>query len=130
MAGRRSSAGARTMTQPPFRRGEIWTVDLEPVVGSEQGKARPALIIQNDIGNQYSPALIVAAITSGEYARYDVQVAVKAPEGGLHHNSLVLLNQIRTVDKRRIGRYWGRLSAQTMMLVDDAITISLGLGLI
>ena len=118
------------MTQQPFRRGEIWTVDLEPVVGSEQGKARPALIIQNDIGNQYSPALIVATITSGEYARYDVQVAVKAPEGGLHHNSLVLLNQIRTVDKRRIGRYWGRLSAQTMMLVDDAITISLGLGLI
>jgi mRNA interferase MazF len=115
------------MTQQRFRRGEIWTVDLEPVVGSEQGKARPALIIQNDIGNLYSPVLIVAAITSGENARYDVQVEIKAPEGGLHHDSLVLLNQIRTIDKRRVGRYWGRLSTQTMQRIDDAIKISLGL---
>jgi mRNA interferase MazF len=115
------------MTQQRFRRGEIWTVDLEPVVGSEQGKARPAVIIQNDIGNQYSPVLIVAALTSGERARYDVQVEVKSPEGGLHHNSLVLLNQIRTIDKRRVGRYWGRLSAVTMQQVDEAIKISLGL---
>ena len=115
------------MSQRLFRRGEIWTVDLEPVVGSEQGKARPALIIQNDIGNQYSPVLIVAAITSGERARYDVQVEVRAPEGGLHHNSIVLLNQIRTIDKRRVGRYWGRLSLQTMQRVDEAIKISLGL---
>ncbi|MFN2220808.1 MAG: type II toxin-antitoxin system PemK/MazF family toxin [Anaerolineae bacterium] len=115
------------MTQQRFRRGEIWTVDLEPVVGSEQGKARPALIIQNDIGNLYSPVLIVAAITSGENARYDVQIEVKVPEGGLHHDSLVLLNQIRTIDKRRVGRYWGRLSTQTMQRIDDAIKISLGL---
>lgn len=115
------------MTQQRFRRGEIWTVDLEPVIGSEQGKARPALIIQNDIGNEYSPVLIVAALTSGERARYDVQVEVKAPEGGLHNNSIVLLNQIRTIDKRRIGRYWGRLSTQTMQQVDEAIRISLGL---
>jgi mRNA interferase MazF len=115
------------VTQQRFRRGDIWTVDLEPVIGSEQGRARPALIIQNDIGNQYSPVLIVAAITSGEDARYDVQVAVKAPEGGLHHNSLVLLNQIQTIDKRRVGRYWGRLSAQTMQRVDKALEISLGL---
>ncbi len=115
------------MTRQQFRRGEVWTVDLEPVVGSEQGKARPALVIQNDIGNQYSPVLIVAAISSGEYARYDVQVEVKAPEAGLHHDSLVLLNQIRTIDKRRVGRYWGRLSSQTMRQVDRAIEISLGL---
>jgi mRNA interferase MazF len=115
------------MTQRRFRRGEIWTVNLEPVVGSEQGKARPALIIQNDIGNFYSPVLIVAAITSGEEARYDIQVEVKAPEGGLHHDSLVLLNQIRTIDKLRVGRYWGRLSAETMRRVDQAISISLGL---
>ena len=115
------------MTQKRFRRGEIWTVDLEPVVGSEQGKARPALVIQNDIGNQYSPVLIVAALTSGVHARYDVQVEVEAPEGGLHHNSLVLLNQIRTIDKHRVGRYWGRLSTQTMQRVDRAIKISLGL---
>lgn len=115
------------MTRQRFRRGDIWTVDLEPVVGSEQGKARPALIIQNDIGNLYSPVLIVAAITTGEDARYDVQVEVKAPEGGLQHDSLVLLNQIRTIDKRRVGRYWGRLSAETMVRVDEAIKISLGL---
>jgi len=115
------------MTLQRFRRGEIWTVDLEPVVGSEQGKARPALIIQNDIGNHYSPVLIVAALTSGENARYDVQVKVRAPEGGLHHNSLVLLNQIRTIDKRRVGRRWGRLSPRTMQQVDEAIKISLGL---
>ena len=115
------------MTQQRIRRGDIWTVDLEPVVGSEQGKARPALIIQNDIGNHYSPVLIVAALTSGERARYDLQVEVKAPEGGLHHNSLVLLNQIRTIDKRRVGRFWGRLSPQSMRYVDKAIRISLGL---
>ena len=115
------------MTQQRFRRGEIWTVGLEPVVGSEQGKARPALIIQNDIGNLYSPVLIVADVTSGERARYDVQVEVKAPEGGLQQNSIVLLNQIRTIDKRRVGRYWGRLSPQTMQQVDEAIEISLGL---
>ena len=115
------------MSQQRFRRGEVWTVDLEPVVGSEQGKARPALVIQNDIGNEYSPVLIVAALTSGERARYDVQVEVKAPEGGLHHDSIVLLNQIQTIDKRRVGRYWGRLSAQTMVQVDEAIRISLGL---
>ena len=115
------------MSQQRFRRGEIWTVDLEPVVGSEQGKARPALIIQNNIGNRYSPVLIVAALTTGEEARYDVQVEVKAPEGGLHHDSLVLLNQIRTIDKRRVGRYWGHLSAATMQQVDRALRISLGL---
>lgn len=115
------------MTQQRFRRGDVWTVNFEPVVGSEQGKARPAVIIQNDIGNHYSPVLIVAALTSGETARYDVQVEVKAPEGGLHQNSLVLLNQIRTVDKRRVGRFWGRLSTQTMRRVDEAIRISLGL---
>lgn len=115
------------MTQRRFRRGEIWTVDLEPVVGSEEGKAQPALILQNDIGNLYSPVLIVAALTSGEEARYDVQVEVKAPEGGLHHSSIVLLNQIRTIDKQRVRRYWGRLPAQTMQQVDQAIRISLGL---
>jgi mRNA interferase MazF len=115
------------MTQQRFRRGDIWTVDFEPVVGSEQGKARPAVIIQNDIGNHYSPVLIVAALTSGETARYDVQVEVKEPEGGLRHNSLVLLNQIRTIDKKRVGRFWGRLSTQTMRQVDEAIKISLGL---
>ncbi len=110
-----------------IRRGDIYTVDLEPVRGSEQGKVRPALVIQNDVGNRYSPTVIVAAITSGGHSRFDVNVVVKAPEGGLANDSLILLNQIRTVDKSRLGRYWGRVSPQTMAAVDEAIKISLGL---
>jgi mRNA interferase MazF len=109
------------------RRGDVFMVDFEPVRGHEQGKVRPALVIQNDIGNQYSPTTIVAAITSGERARYDVNVEVKAPEGGLSRDSLVLLNQVRTVDKSRLGRYWGHLSEETMARVDKALGISLGL---
>ena len=116
------------MTPPAApRRGEVWTVHFDPVIGSEQGKSRPALVIQNDIGNRYSSVLIVAAISSGQTARYDIQVEVKAPEGGLRQDSLVLLNQIRTVDRQRLGRFWGRLSPETMQQVDRAIEISLGL---
>ncbi len=111
----------------PIRRGDIFTVDLEPARGSEQGQVRPALVIQNDIGNQYSPTVIVAAITSGSHSQFDVNVPVKAPEGGLHNDSLILLNQIRTVDKTRLGRYWGRVSVQAMAQVDEAVKISLGL---
>lgn len=95
--------------------------------GHEQGKVCPALIIQNDVGNRYSPTVIVAAITSGERARYDVNVEVKAPEGGLVRDSLVLLNQIRTVDKSRLGRYWGHLPPETMSCVDQALRVSVGL---
>jgi mRNA interferase MazF len=110
-----------------IRRGDIFTVDFEPVKGSEQGKVRPGLIIQNDLGNQYSPVVIVAAITTGEQAKYDINVEVKSPEGGLTRNSIILLNQIRTADKSRLGKYWGRLSPSTMAKVDEAIQISLGL---
>lgn len=111
----------------PIRRGDIYTVDLEPVRGSEQGKSRPAVVIQNDLGNRYSPTLIVAAITSNLRPGFDVNVVVSAPEGGLSRDSTVLLNQIRTVDRSRLGRYWGRLSPATMALVDRALLISLGL---
>jgi mRNA interferase MazF len=114
------------MTQP-IRRNDIYSVDFEPVRGSEQGKVRPALVIQNDIGNEFSPTIIVAPITSGEEARFRVNVAIKAPEGGLTNNSIILLNQIRTVDKSRIGRFWGRISAETAVKVDEAIKISLAL---
>ena len=110
-----------------YRRGDIWLVDLEPVRGSEQGKRRPSLIIQNDIGNRFSNTVIIAPITSGEKARFPVNVEIKAPEGELKNNSLILLNQIRTVDKSRFGRYWGRASDETMRKVDQAIKISLGL---
>lgn len=114
------------MTQS-IRRNDIVSVDFEPVRGSEQGKVRSALVIQNDIGNEFSPTIIVAPITSGEQARFRVNVAVKAPEGGLTNHSIILLNQIRTVDRSRIGRFWGRISPETAEKVDEAIKISLGL---
>ena len=110
-----------------IRRGDIFSVNFEPVRGSEQGKVRPALVIQNDIGNQYSPTIIVAPITSGDNAKFRVNVAMKQPEGGLTNNSIILLNQIRTVDRSRLGRYWGVALPQTMQKVDEAIKISLGL---
>jgi mRNA interferase MazF len=114
------------MTQP-IQRNDIFSIDFEPVRGSEQGKVRPALVIQNNIGNKFSPTIIVAPITSGEQARFRVNVAVKAPEGGLTNNSIILLNQIRTVDRSRIGRFWGRINSDTVEKVDEAIQISLGL---
>ncbi len=114
-------------TRAPILRGDIFSVDFEPVRGSEQGKVRPALVIQNDIGNHYSPTVIVAAITTGNYSRFDVNVVIKAPEGGLANDSIILLNQIRTIDRARLSRYWGRVSPQTMEQVDEAIKISLGL---
>ena len=112
---------------PSVRRGDVFTVNLEPVRGSEQGKKRPAVVVQNDIGNRYSPTTLVAPITTGDIARFDVNVAVKTPEGGVTQDSLVLLNQVRAIDRSRLGRYWGRLSPQTMALVDEALRISLGL---
>jgi len=110
-----------------IRRGDIFTVDFEPARGSEQGKRRPALVIQNDVGNRYSPTTIVAAITTGDTAKYPIHVAIKVPEGGLENNSIILLNQILTVDKSRLGRYWGHVTSGTMRKVDEAIKISLGL---
>lgn len=111
----------------PIRRGDVFTVDLEPVRGSEQGKRCPAVVIQNDLGNRYSPTVIVAAITSTLRPDFDVNVVVQAPEGGLQNDSTVLLNQIRTVDRSRLGRHWGRLSPATMAKIDRALLISLGL---
>ncbi len=110
-----------------IRRGDIFSIDFEPVRGSEQGKLRPALVIQNDIGNLHSPTIIVAPITSGDDAKFRVNVAIKTPEGGLTNNSIILLNQIRTVDRSRFGRYWGHITPKTMQKVDEAIKISLGL---
>lgn len=110
-----------------IRRGDIWLANLDPVRGSEQGKIRPTLVIQNNLGNRYSPTIIIAPLTSGDKSRYDVNIEIKAPEGGLTNNSLILLNQIRTVDRSRFGRYWGTVSPETMDKVDEAIIISLGI---
>lgn len=111
-----------------YKRGDIWLANLDPVIGSEQGKTRPVLIIQNDIANEYSPVVIVAALTTAVGPKeYPTEVRVRAPEGGLKQDSVVLLNQIRTIDKQRLIAYWGRLSPETMRKVDEALKISLGL---
>jgi mRNA interferase MazF len=110
------------------RRGEIYYVDLDPVVGSEQGGIRPGLVIQNDISNERSPVVIVAIITSRMASRsYPYDVRITPDESALPRLSRVMLNQIRTVDKRRLGERVGALSAERMAAVDDAIRVSLGL---
>lgn len=110
------------------RRGGLYYVDLDPIIGSEQGGHRPALIIQNDIGNQYSPVLIVAALTSRPSVRpRPTDVLIQPGNSGLQAPSRVLLNQIRSIDKRRLGRYVGQLTSEEMARIDQAIKISLGL---
>jgi mRNA interferase MazF len=110
------------------RRGEIYYVDLDPIVGSEQGGHRPALILQNDVGNQYSPVTIVAAITTRPAARpRPIDVLIQPGSSGLQAPSRILLNQIRTIDRRRMGRYVGQLTAEEMTRVEEAIKISFGL---
>ncbi len=116
------------MTKNAIRRGDIFLVDLDPVKGSEQGKTRPCVVIQNDLGNQYSPVTIIACITSKLNRRvYPTNVFVAAKETGLDYDSLVILNQIRTVDKRRLIKKLGSIPEAKMLEVDAALKISLGL---
>jgi mRNA interferase MazF len=98
---------ARKITHP--RRGEVWLVNFDPTVGAEIQKTRPALVIQNDVGNRLSPITIVAAITSTHKRAYPFQVFVGAGEGGLEVNSLVTLNHVRSIDRQRLVRRLGRL---------------------
>jgi mRNA interferase MazF len=110
------------------RRGEVYLVGLDPTVGAEIKKTRPALILQNDIANRASPITIVAAITSRfEGALYPTEVLLRRGEGGVSADSVALLNQIRSVDKRRLVRRLGRVTPATMGRVDLALRISLGL---
>jgi mRNA interferase MazF len=110
------------------RRGEVYLVTFDPTVGSEIQRTRPALIIQNDIANRNSPITIVAAITSQfEEPLYPTEVRIAPPEGGLTTASVVLLNQMRSIDRRRLVRRLGRVSAATMERVNRAIQLSLGL---
>jgi mRNA interferase MazF len=110
------------------KRGDIFYADLSPVVGSEQGGLRPVLIVQNDVGNKYSPTVIAAAITSKlDKAKLPTHIDVYAEEFGLSKNSVVLLEQIRTLDKRRLREKMGHLDDVLMQKVNDAITISFGL---
>ena len=114
--------------EPSVRRGDIFYADLSPVVGSEQGGTRPVLIVQNDTGNRHSPTVIAAAITSqlGK-ARLPTHIRVPAGEVGLSKDSVILLEQIRTLDKRRLRERMGRLSDDQMTRVDNAIAVSFGL---
>lgn len=111
------------------RRGDIFYADLSPVVGSEQGGLRPVLIVQNDVGNRYSPTVIAAAITSklGK-TRLPTHIDVTADKVGLQRDSVVLLEQVRTIDKTRLKEKMGHLDDESMHAVDDAISVSLGLG--
>jgi len=114
------------VTRP--RRGEVWLVSFDPTIGAEIKKTRPALVLQNDIANRYSPVTIVAAITSQFEERiYPTEVLIKAPEAGLTADSVALLNQIRSIDRRRLVRRLGAVRPATMTNVERALMISLGL---
>lgn len=111
------------------KRGEIYYADLSPVVGSEQGGIRPVLIVQNDIGNKFSPTVIAAAITSQkDKSRLPTHISLSAEHCGLSRDSVVLLEQIRTLDKRRLKERMGKLDTQSMYDVDRALSVSFGLG--
>jgi len=110
-----------------FKRGELYFADLSPVVGSEQGGIRPVLIIQNDIGNKYSPTVIIAAITSQiNKAKLPTHIELKAEQYGLPKDSVVLLEQVRTLDKRRLKEKIGVIDEYKMRKIDNALLISLG----
>ena len=111
-----------------IKRGEIYYADLSPVVGSEQGGVRPVLIVQNDVGNKFSPTVIAAAITSQrDKTNLPTHIEVDARNCGLAKDSVVLLEQIRTIDKKRLKERMGELDGNSMHKVDDALSISFGL---
>jgi mRNA interferase MazF len=111
-----------------IQRGDVYYANLNPVVGSEQGGTRPVLILQNDIGNKYSPTTIVAAITSRiKKGKLPTHVEISAEEHNLERDSVILLEQVRTIDKRRLKEKITNLDTDTMMKIDEALAISLGL---
>ncbi len=113
---------------PSIKRGDIFYADLSPVIGSEQGGLRPVLIIQNDVGNKYSPTVIAAAITSKTgKAKLPTHIDIYAEATGLIKDSVILLEQIRTLDKRRLKEKTGHLTPAKMSEVDNAIAVSLSL---
>jgi mRNA interferase MazF len=110
------------------RRGQIYYARLDPVVGHEQGGRRPVLIIQNDVGNRFAPTVIVAALTTSLAKKpYPTEVRIPAGAGGLPRPSAIRLDQIRTLDKRRLEQYVGQLDGATMHQVDQALMVSLDL---
>ena len=111
------------------KRGDIFYADLSPVIGSEQGGTRPVLVVQNDVGNKFSPTVIVAAITSQiNKAKMPTHIEISANECGLLKDSVILLEQIRTIDKRRLKEKIGKLNDELLLLVDEALGISFGIS--
>lgn len=111
-----------------IKRGDILYADLSPVIGSEQGGVRPVLVVQNDIGNKYSPTVIVSAITSQiNKAKLPTHVEINGTEYGLNKDSVILLEQIRTIDKKRLREKIGHFDQEMMEKVNEALQISLGL---
>lgn len=110
-----------------IKRGELYYADLSPVVGSEQGGIRPVLVVQNDVGNKYSPTIIAAAVTSQiNKAKLPTHIELSAKEYGLQKDSVVLLEQIRTLDKQRLKDRIGEVPLDTMQKINQALMISLG----
>jgi mRNA interferase MazF len=110
------------------KRGDIYYADLSPVIGSEQGGIRPVLIIQNDVGNKYSPTVIAAAITSQiNKAKMPTHIELSASEYGLYKDSVILLEQIRTIDKKRLREKVAHLDKKLMKTVDEALSVSFGI---
>ena len=111
-----------------IKRGDIYYADLSPVVGSEQGGIRPVLIVQNNVGNRYSPTVIAAAITSQiNKAKMPTHITVGAPNYGLTKDSIILTEQIRTLDKHRLRERAGQITPEDQKRVDQALDVSLGL---
>lgn len=116
------------MTNATVRRGEIYYAELNPVVGSEQGGTRPVLVVQNDIGNQYSPTTIVVAITSQiSKGKLPTHVEIRSERSGLERDSVILTEQVRTIDKTRLKKRISMLDDEDLMKVNVALEISLGL---
>ena len=116
------------MEHKEVKRGEVFYADLSPVVGSEQGGVRPVLIVQNDVGNRHSPTVIAAAITSKQdKTNLPTHIGIKAGTGGLTRDSVVLLEQVRTLDKKRLREKMGHVEENVMEKVDLAIAVSFGL---
>ena len=116
------------MKERSVRRGEIYIADLNPHIGSEQGGVRPVLVVQNDVGNKYSPTIIVAAITSKKNkADLPTHVAIDADGNGLSKNSIILMEQLRTIDKRRLKERIGTIDKTRLPEVNEALSVSLGI---
>ncbi len=109
-------------------KGDVFYADLDPVIGSEVGGRRPVVIIQNDIGNKFGPTVVAAITSRPKKKQYPMHVPVKAPLGGLTSDSVIMLEQIRTIDKQRLGQFLGHVDDDTIQLIENAEKITLGIN--